>query len=104
MSEDTVTGSPIHIIESDTIRARYLKLPITDLSYRFLVEITQPIPLVLTEKQITYSAKNHEAALKALLLEEWKMMIAESGLDKFLEWVNKVDKVELVECELTEKK
>lgn len=103
-----IQGSPIYVTKTDTIKAKYAKMPIVSLSQEYLVEILEPVLMVATVKSVIFSPKvvgapTLEEKLKELLLDEWheqfrgqirKIKNTESA------WMLEVDKVELIECDL----
>jgi hypothetical protein len=107
--------------QTDTIVARYAKLPVLEPSHRYLVKVMEPLELCEIEKKITYedmrrfevipkgdkySKDDWNAyaleALKKLLLEEWHGYVKdlEWMTEEDAVWVLKLDKVELIECDL----
>ena len=91
------------IVETDTIKAYYAKLPVVDLGSRYMVQVLEPIPLIPVEKKLYLSSLNPESepSLEELLLEEWKNFYrSENKIMGKDSWVYKVNKVELIECDL----
>lgn len=101
-----IVGMAIKVVETDTIKAYYAKLPTLDLGHRYLVEILEPVPMVPCEKR-TYKNRTtidigYEpiSSLEELLLKEWKDGFKDSEEIHKDHWVFKIDKVELIECDL----
>lgn len=90
---------------TDTVKAYYAKLPITDMSFRYMVQVLEPVALVASERKIPYkiSLINQDPIqeLKNLLLKEWHEHW--KGKEDILGenyWAFGVNKVELIECDL----
>lgn len=97
-------AATLKIVETDTIKANYAQLPITELAIGFLVQVLEPVAMVPKIVKITHSLTlirgSATDTLKDVLLDEWKAMVASEGDGKLPGWMHKVDKVNLVECDL----
>lgn len=89
------------LTETDTITVLCAKLPFTDTYRRFLVQILTPfaqVPSIRTFPHDMTKSFNGTEDLKGLLLMEWRAMLDIN--EAIPEWMKKVDKVELIECDL----
>lgn len=109
--EDMVEGIVMEITQTDTITAKIAQLPVTALSIDFIVEVMTPIHLVPQMIQIGLSHKELtndpdvacRELLKKDLLAEWHSHFDDPQMTQgevLPEWIKKVDKVELIECDL----
>lgn len=99
----------LEVKETDTIKAMYAPMPMMGLSVDYLVEVTEPIKLVPFVRSISVAqlsampiGSSTHAALKEILLKEWHdhFKMQDPELLKDCQWVTKVDKVELILCDL----
>ena len=98
----------LQIIPGTTIKARYAKLPILDLSERFLVQVIEPVPLAATEMSVSLVShiihnKTDLEQLKFQILEDWHNNLRQYTGDNIAslpDWMIGVDMVELIECDL----
>ena len=99
----------VTITETDTIKANFAIMPIVDLSVSVLVQVLEPVNLVpeiytfsaynrVTETALLNSEAIH-TALKEKLLTDWHANFKDTTA-VLPEWIAKVSKVELIECNL----
>jgi hypothetical protein len=97
-------GKTLGVLKTETVKAKIAQLPITDLSVQFLVQVLEPIKLIPRVISVPgYSNLSPTALLSDLLLKEWHDHFAldsEILTEKENAWISKVDKVQLVECDL----
>ena len=102
-------GEPINVVETTTIKAKFARMPIQDLSVRFLVQELEPVPMVARIETVTHNAtmssgKKDIDLLKEQLLKVWHDQINEhttsEDREKLPDWMKEVDNVELIECDL----
>ncbi len=87
-------------MEGETLTAKYMPLAVIKPSYRFLVEVLEPLHLVPIVHEIKIGAfKNKNLFTMTTVLEELKSMLAK----QFEEIGTKIDRVELIECSLLPK-
>lgn len=80
--EDTIKAitpvdskSVLQIVETNTLLMEYVRLPIIDLSARFLYRFVEPVPTGWVEGRITmfemFEMKTYEEVLNKFALKEW---------------------------------
>lgn len=100
----------------DTLVVEYVKMPITDLSYRFIWRFLKPVATCWTNGRVSLlqtlqmgmsNASPLDVYLESLrqyFLNDWRMNIANGGsIPPEFEWMTKVYKVELHECQIVRK-
>ena len=110
-TQDQVNG--VSFVETSTIKARYAKVFSLDMLEQFLVEILEPFHMVpaihtVSLAKLLLNSNNSHDALKEELLKNWHSQLEKDlsfiSKDKdimaSIEWMKKVDKVELIECDL----
>lgn len=80
------------------ISAKYATLPITSTKVQFLVEVVEPVGLIPLIKTVDYYAGVN--GLKDLILAEQKEQLKPLSTMTGWEWVNTINDVELIECDL----
>jgi len=101
--KSAMLGQPLEVVQTDTIKAKYAMLPVIDLTVSYLIEILEPIPQFPVEKILTNASvliMGHQKALEILLLTEWHNQFKDLPEEHRVEWIDNVDKVELIECDL----
>lgn len=94
------------VVETDTLKVKYAHMPITDLSVSFLVAVVEPVELVIRQMSFSHGAMliHGNDPLKSLsdqLIREWygELRKSKPGID-LPEWMTKINKVQLIECDL----
>jgi hypothetical protein len=97
------------IIVTDTLKVEIFHMPIIDLSIRFCYRLIEPFPMIWQNDGRLSVAMNLNVDKRDImgqfLLDKYRHIIEESkrqGLwHESLDWVEKIDKVSVIECVLT---
>src|SRR4030042_616723 len=109
-------GDKLKIKNTDTLVAKYAKLPVIAPSQDYLVSYLEPIETVPRKIVIDYYMSRQlqpkggyeikdgkvtdESRLGIYILEEWKALLAYQGDLGGCEWMKNINKVRLIECDI----
>lgn len=120
-------GQEIRVVKTDTLKMEFVKLPIQDLSFRFLYRFVEPIETVWIEGTVSYFKRTlnfiegqmtelsqplHEDGLLEKVLKDhalsaWETLIL-NGVPKrefpeSVRWLLEMKDVQINECEIVKK-
>jgi len=98
------------VVVTDTLKVEVFFMPVIDISTRFAWRIVEPVPMIWQtdgrlSHQLSTISKDRDEMLKDFFLRKWKTLVYETKVNervwpKECEFLEQVDKVNLIICDL----